>query len=402
MDKTDALARKGLISQLREAAWESLPPEEAIKAIELETSTDFERLITWPIDPRHIDKVLWHAARTELAVVAMTGRIPPGAPTEEELMKNESLGPIVSGDVINRTVEHLNPAQRLRLLQLLVHVVNNMHDPLRVALGEAPVICLTEAQQMALWFSEPPEHITPHPAFVDGLFVMFSSPIRFVTDAEGRALLTELEDELPEFDDDEDADLDLLGVLYHGPGADTCTLLTRSTLHNRPALVTNISLTTLDDSGDGTMSATARAAKMLLSTMAVAYSFGLETETPVDLVPDRAERRRRDRAIAKRERTPSQVTVRYLRDRAGSIKMRSERKTGRTVAPHLRIGHFRDMRTGSMSLPKEQRPTVHVYIPPCIVNGHLGTPKEMVVYMERRSRSSGISVLPENHSSIIS
>lgn len=112
--------------------------------------------------------------------------------------------------------------------------------------------------------------------------------------------------------------------------------------------------------------------------------FGLTDVEPPGLRLPRPQRRRQERVAAKL-RGPSGVAVRYLKDH-GSITVGTldETSTGRHVAPHLRRGHIRGSRTGSMSLPKDERPLVRHFIAPVIVNSHLGLPEQIATYRDRQ------------------
>jgi hypothetical protein len=107
-----------------------------------------------------------------------------------------------------------------------------------------------------------------------------------------------------------------------------------------------------------------------------ARMFGLTETEPMALRPrNNAERKQRLRDAARSGKAPDTLKVRYLRDPHGEIAVdrRVSNETGRHVRPHWRRGHFRNVRYGKMDL--EERPTRARYIPPVLINSHLGTPQ---------------------------
>lgn len=266
----------------------------------------------------------------------------------------------------------------------------NLSAPFDIATGAAPVIMLTSAQQMALWFSDPPDAgPISNPAFDGGVAVIFHDPVSALEPKEAEGLLsTFLGSEVSH-----GGAVDLVGCYVSHPSLGAVTLLVRLSADGDTSFLTfsGISAGQLSESRTLPDAFTA-ACNLVLCARNAAYGFGMQQTEPRSLRADRAERRRRDRAAGKRPE--SRVTVRYLRDHGDKYTIGHATTTGHGhVRPHLRRGHFKNLRTGSMSLPREERPTIRRYQPPVIVNGALGLPKEMIVYRDQTmSRSARANI----------
>lgn len=308
---------------------------------------------SWPPDPRQLDHILWAATDNELRLMELA-----------------------SSEMTREEYERLYGTMELL-------IAGNIITPIVVATGRAPALMLTSAQQTALWFTEPspPDTSFDDASFDDGVLVVLHDPIRFVRWSDSGERISD--------------GADLLAIFCSKPTAQFVTLLLRLG-DGRPITQSTIPIGTWDEvfpTGDGDFTDDERAQmgsawRLAMVAREAAYTFGTQETEPSVLRVDRAERRRRDRVHAKR-RAPSTVAVRYLRDHSDGWQFdEAKAKEGSTVRPHLRRGHFRNVRTGSMSLPKDERPTVRRHVKACIVNGHLGMPNELVVYYDRTRSSS--------------